>query len=172
MEIPAKIVFFSDGRYELYVQEKDTDMYIEVSEAELKTMAERQKSKKRPIKISDEPEIDLTKEYEEGAKEKIKAFLKKKLSERKAKKAKKPSSPKQSLKEAVKQSAIHAQKVWEENKNKTTYYTGQLTDQAKKAIAKAEESLRNSRIKAEGGPMIVLTDKEFQAIVKKYYPKK
>lgn len=95
MEIPAKIVFFSDGHHELYVEmKKGTDTWIEVSEAELKAMGERKKAKKRAIKISDEPEVDLTKEYEEGAKQKIKAFLKKKLSERKAKKAKKPKKVK------------------------------------------------------------------------------
>jgi hypothetical protein len=67
---------------------------------------------------------------------------------------------KKKLKEIVKEAAINAQKVYEENKGK-----------ANTLIGKAEEKLRGSRIYPGGGKMVMLTDKEFQTIVSKYYPR-
>jgi hypothetical protein len=78
---------------------------------------------------------------------------------------------KAALKKDVEEAAKEAQKVWEENKDKKNTRGERLTSAAK-AIGKAEEKLRNSRISSGGGKVVSLTDKEFDTIVKKFYPKK
>jgi hypothetical protein len=78
---------------------------------------------------------------------------------------------KNKVKEAVIEAAKNAQKVYDENKNKKTYYTGQIGINEKDLIGKAEEAIRSANSSKGGGTFISLTDKEFKKIVSKYYPK-
>jgi hypothetical protein len=78
---------------------------------------------------------------------------------------------KNKVKEALIEAAKNAQKVYDENKNKKTYYTGQIGINEKNLIGKAEEAIRSANSSKGGGTFISLTDKEFKKIVSKYYPK-
>jgi len=78
---------------------------------------------------------------------------------------------KNKVKEAVIEAAKNAQKVYDENKNKKNYYTGQIGINERHLIGKAEEAIRSANSSKGGGTFISLTDKEFKKIVSKYYPK-
>lgn len=58
MELPAKVLFLN-GKPETYLEaKKGTDVWIQVTDSELKTMAKRAAAKKA-IKISKEPDVNL-----------------------------------------------------------------------------------------------------------------
>lgn len=77
---------------------------------------------------------------------------------------------KNKVKEAVIEAAKNARKVYDENKNKKTYYTGQIGINERDMIGKAQEAIRSAKSSKGGGTFISLTDNEFKKLVTKYYP--
>ena len=75
------------------------------------------------------------------------------------------------VKEAVIKAAKEAQRVYDANKDKTNYYTGQIGDAGKKAIGKAEQAIRSASLSEGGGTLVSLTEKEYNVLVKKHYPR-
>ena len=66
---------------------------------------------------------------------------------------------------------MNAQKVYDENKDKKDFFTGKIGYFERQMIGKAEEKIRSARLSEGGGTLISLTDKEFERIVKKFYPR-
>lgn len=73
------------------------------------------------------------------------------------------------IKKQVEEAAKEAQRVYDANKDKRSYYTGQLSPEAKQKIGRAEENIRSASSSKGGGTYVMLTQKEYEAIVKKHY---